>query len=573
MSRIDRFAATILIVALIVVAGAMAAPKSDRGGPSASSATTSSLYREGVIGRPSSITPLTARTQVDRDLVSLLFRGLVKEGPDGSLEPDLASSWSVAANGKSYTFVLRTALWEDGIDVTADDVVFTLGLIQSSEYQGSLGATWYGIKAVAESRYVVRFDLPTPLGGFLRQACLPLLPDHLLHDVAASELADSDYAHQPVGDGAFQLLELSQSHAILQRAESDAGASVSTAPASAASASASPSDSPSPVPTADAAPTRSVFGFEMRFFDDPATMAAEFKAGHLDAVGGLAPDLTAAAASRADARILLYPWAMMTGVVLNQRATHPELRDANVRSALLRAIDRQGLVEDVFGEGGMVADAPFPAWSQYYDSASVRRVPYDLSAARTRLTAAAWTESSAGWVPPKHEGDYSIKLLAPQESVNPMLYRAAVAVVSDWRAFNIDAELEAVPAGDYMSRLRSGDFTAAVAEFALGLDPDLTPVLSSGQSKVGGANISGYQDSSLDRLLATVRTTTDPNTRMKAVSAVEKHLDSTVPILPLAFRDYQFVVSSRVRDLAPNHLADPSGRYWDVIDWRLASGG
>ena len=51
-------------------------------------------------GRPVSISPLTARTQADRDLVALIFSGLVRNGPGGTLVPDLARSWSVDPTGQ-----------------------------------------------------------------------------------------------------------------------------------------------------------------------------------------------------------------------------------------------------------------------------------------------------------------------------------------------------------------------------------------------------------------------------------------------------------------------------------------
>ena len=81
-----------------------------------------------MVGRPSSITPFTARTQVDRDLVALLFRGLVRLGPGTSVLPDLAERWTVDEKGARWTFHLREdACWHDGTPVTSADVVFTVG--------------------------------------------------------------------------------------------------------------------------------------------------------------------------------------------------------------------------------------------------------------------------------------------------------------------------------------------------------------------------------------------------------------------------------------------------------------
>ena len=97
MNRTDQTVIGGLIVVLALVAVAMGVPAF-----SPSSATQSAPpsiapvapYREGTIGRPVSVNPLAARTQVDRDLVALTFSGLVKLGPGGMLIPDLATRWT-----------------------------------------------------------------------------------------------------------------------------------------------------------------------------------------------------------------------------------------------------------------------------------------------------------------------------------------------------------------------------------------------------------------------------------------------------------------------------------------------
>ena len=168
---------------------------------------------------------------------------------------------------------------------------------------------------------------------------------------------------------------------------------------------------------------------------------------------------------------------------------------------------------------------------------------------------------------------YSLDLLTPDEASNPIVYRAAVEVAADWRAIGLDVTLDAVPAATYIGRLGSGQFAAAVVDFEVGLDPDLGPLLLSSQVGSGGSNVSGIQDPALDQLLLTARKTIDPADRQTAISAVEKYVSTAEPILSLAFRDYDFVVSKRVQNVSGTQISDPSSRYWDVIDWRLASDG
>ena len=149
---------------------------------------------------------------------------------------------------------------------------------------------------------------------------------------------------------------------------------------------------------------------------------------------------------------------------------------------------------------------------------------------------------------PKSSAAYSLDLLAPDEASNPIVYRAAVKVAADWRAIGLDVALDAQPTATYLSRLGGGQFAAAVVDFEVGLDPDLGPLLLSSQVGSGGSNVSGIQDPALDQLLLTARKT-------------------------LVFRDYDFVVSKRVQNVSGTQISDPSSRYWDVIDWRLASDG
>ena len=106
MTRNDTAVVGVLILLLAIIAGMVGIPALQATTASASPTATptdtveASPYREGVLGHVGSISPLTARTQVDRDLVALVFSGLVRNGPDGALVPDLASHWTVDASGR-----------------------------------------------------------------------------------------------------------------------------------------------------------------------------------------------------------------------------------------------------------------------------------------------------------------------------------------------------------------------------------------------------------------------------------------------------------------------------------------
>ncbi len=620
MRRRDRFALGALLLILVIVGAALVIPMPpSTPGNSARPGAVAVPYREGVIGRPSSINPLTARSQVDQDLVALLFRGLVKNGPNGSVVPDLATDWMTSDDDRTYTFQIRSdAFWEDGEPVTSADVVFTIGLLQDAKYDGPVGSAWQGIRASADGPSTVHFTMTLPSAGFLRQATLPILPSHLLKGTAVEKLADSAYSARPIGNGPYRIIEIDYSHVRLERVQSvkavplptpspavsaspSASASVTPRPTptaaktKAAAGSAAPSSaftpSPAPTPTPTSAPTPTpsptatptpmplpsgatldeMTGIEMVFFDDTQSAVQAFGAGKIDGVGGLTPEGTDAAAATAGARVVPYRWASLLSVVVNQRSDHPELRDVNVRTGLLEALDRKTLLTNVLNGRGGSADLPIPNWSSAFDPTAVTAAPYDATDAQTYLTTAGWVRTAAGWTAPKAKTTYTLELLTPNEASHPILYQTAQQVAADWRAIGLNVVIDAVPLNNYIDRLGSGQYSAAVAIFEVGLDSDLGPMLLSSQVGSGGSNVSGLVDKTLDQLLITARKTTDTAGHQSAVSAVEKYISTTVPVLPLCFRDYDLVVSSRVRGLVSNDITDPSGRFWDVIDWRLAS--
>src|SRR3989344_2085317 len=103
---------------------------------------------EGEVGSPQFINPLLAISDADRDLSALVYAGLMGLSGSGSLVPRLAESYSVSADGKIYTFVLRKdARFSDGTPVTATDVVFTIKKSQDSALKSPEYANWSGVGA------------------------------------------------------------------------------------------------------------------------------------------------------------------------------------------------------------------------------------------------------------------------------------------------------------------------------------------------------------------------------------------------------------------------------------------
>jgi peptide/nickel transport system substrate-binding protein len=576
MTRNDSFVVGTLVVLLALIAGLVSAPSllpatATVATPQPTSApVVARPYREGVLGRPMSVSPLTAKTQADRDLVALVFSGLVRNGPNGTLVPDLAEHWTVDPTGTMWTFQLRDdAYWHDGEPVTSDDVAYTIRVLQDKAYTGSAARSWNEVTVQPRGLRMITFTLATPLGGFLQLATQPIAPAHLLADVPVTELPNAPFGHQPIGSGPFAVASLDGQHAELIPAATMLQASPTEAPSPTATDSLA-------TPVATARPSRPVpylAGIDFTFFDDPEELADAFRSGGLDAASGLSPGVNRDLAREPGTRSLNYPGATMTAVLLNLRQGHPEFSNPAVRTALLQAIDRVQLASDAFAAGAAVSSGPIPPSSTMFDPVADPPVAFDRVAAETALKSAGWTKAADGWRIPKVKAPLAIELVSPDQTSNPAAFAAAEAVARDWTALGLGVTHVALPPGDFVTgRLATGKFQVAVGDVTVGLDPDLYPLLASSQTVTGGSNVIGLQDPALDKLLAAARGPGSEAQRKAAYSALQVALAKGRYLLPLAFADESIVVRDTVEGPTTRQVADPADRFWDVLTWRLAAG-
>lgn len=572
----DRALVGILSVALVALSIAALGPSllsSDFGAEPTPGNVTTRHYIEGVIGRASNASPFGARSAADRGLVALLFRGLVRLGPGGSIAGDLATSWEVDEAARTWTFHLRPGqYWEDGEPITAEDVAFTVGVLSDPSYTGPGGESWRDVTARVVDPLTVQLRLTTPLGGFLQAATQPIAPVHLLGGIPPEAIADDPFGQKPVGSGPFHLVFMLTGRALLAAAtpveplpEGPGGPNFTTPRPTDSLASSRPTAKPDL-----AIPYLSQL--EIRYYDDVASLQDAWNKGELDAAAGLPPGAAKELAATPGARLVTYPGTTVLAVALNLR-NKPEFNDPAVRRALLQSLDRNALVSSVLDGLGSRADSLIPPSSPMFDATVSAPIAFDAAAARKALAAAGWKESGNSWIPKGATKPLVIELLSPEELANPVAYATADAIVDAWQAIGLAVRHVPLPAAELIGdRVTRGEFQAAILPFAVGLDPDLYPLLAASQTRTGGSNVIGLQDPDLDRLLIAARTPVDEAARIAAYKTLQERLEARTYMLPLAFRDDYVVFRDTVLGPESRAVGGPGDRYWDVLTWRLADG-
>ncbi len=178
-------------------------------------------YIEGSVGELKPLNPwFTVQNDVNGDIVSLVFSGLLRYNPDtNAIEEDLAT-YSVSQDGKVYTVKLKEGVkWHDStIDsphpVTADDVVFTFDTMKDPAFPNSfLRQNFRGVTTEKIDDRTVQFRLDQPYGFFTSNLTLGLLPKKSFEGVPVKLLNQAlDFGFSPIGAGPYKVKTISQTY-------------------------------------------------------------------------------------------------------------------------------------------------------------------------------------------------------------------------------------------------------------------------------------------------------------------------------------------------------------------------
>ncbi|MCF7845947.1 MAG: hypothetical protein K9L85_01790 [Candidatus Peribacteraceae bacterium] len=168
--------------------------------------TKGGTFVEGVVGEFNFLNPVLAQTNLDRDLTSLIFCGLTRFDPVSNSIVDGIADHELSADQRTYTFRIRDGVkWQDGADVTADDVIFTFrDIIQDENFPNpAIANDFYGVEITKIDDRTVTMTLQKKYAFFIYNTTVGLLPKHLLEDISPAELLTNDFNLNPVGCGPY----------------------------------------------------------------------------------------------------------------------------------------------------------------------------------------------------------------------------------------------------------------------------------------------------------------------------------------------------------------------------------
>ncbi|MDX1432361.1 MAG: ABC transporter substrate-binding protein [Gammaproteobacteria bacterium] len=141
-------------------------------------------------------------------IASNVLSGLTHINAELVGQPDLAESWTVSDDGKTYVFKLReNVTFHNGDKFTAEDVVFTYKRSKDPEKSIHSRVIANVNDVVALNDYEVRFDLAAPQASFLTKT-LERASGRAMTIVsrgALEQMGPAQYGLTPVGTGPFRM--------------------------------------------------------------------------------------------------------------------------------------------------------------------------------------------------------------------------------------------------------------------------------------------------------------------------------------------------------------------------------
>jgi len=485
-----RLKSSLYASAAVILAAVVAACSSGGSSPSAggsSSGGSTSQLTVAIGANPPSFDPAAQSSSSSMQIENMVVETLTRVAPDGTVEPLLATSWKVAPNGLSWTFMLRSGVkFSNGEPFNAAAVKFNLDRLLSPKTYDADVNVLNVIKSVdVVSPTEVKINLSSPY------AALP----SALSFAAAGIVAPNSVTQapntmakvvKPVGTGPYTFVSYTPNSSVtLARNDSYWGAK----------------------------PTYKTQVFKI--VPDPASQEALLKSGGAQIITDPEPSDITALKADSSYTVAFGDTSYVIQIVINTLSSYaPKLRNPLVRQALNYAVDRNAIISKILFGGGKLLTGPLS--SLEFGACDVGSpYTYDPAKAKQMLAAAGATGMTVR--------------MASSNGRYPGDYQVAQAVAGYLRAVGVKVKL-ANPT-DYPTYLSSIFVAPSKATTDLSLDgwstyfPDASQGLLEFKSNYwppAGYNQSYWQNASYNSLYDNGNTNSSPEARKQAYCAAQK---------------------------------------------------
>lgn len=436
--------------------------------------------------------------------------------------PGLAESWTISADGLTYTFNLRKGVtFHDGTPFNAEAVAANLARILNPETQSQKARLLLGpIRGYQVlDPYTIQMNLAEPFAPLLDSLSQVYLG--MASPAALAEYDNLRYQFHQVGTGPFRFVDyIPETYIILQRNYDYAWGPEFYNPIG----------------------NDAVEEIEYRFYLDEATRAINLEQDNAQIMGEILPLDARTVANDADLQLLPVPVpGQPLQFYFNTQQVPTDI--LAIRQALSFATNRNAITDAVFQGFSPVAWGPLSSETLFYNPGVRGVYDYNVEQAQNLLSAAGYADSDDDGLLDRNGETLEVRIIQPAWGHVPEVTQL---LQDQWRSIGVRAIIEPVPGYTALiEKINEGDYNL-VSFDQFGLDPAF---INAYYLSNGDFNWTGYSNPELDQLLLDAVRTNDSNVRRQLYGQIQAIIMQQALILPI--RDYVNLngSSNRIRGL------------------------
>ncbi|NEU60139.1 ABC transporter substrate-binding protein [Paenibacillus sp. ALJ109b] len=481
----------------------------------------------GLTDPSGAFTPYFHQSGYDGNVASLLFASLVTVDEKGLPVPDLAESWDVSDDQRTYTFHLRKdSKFSDGSALTADDIAFTWTILHDKSYDGGFdifstkvkGGKAYtkgkadhieGIKVIDPLTISVTLEQPNAT-ALLTLGSEVLSKAYYGKDYQFGKLEYIKNLHAtPVGNGPYKLEKFipgqevrfvanefyykgkpKTEHFIYKTSEGDTWQFIETG--------------------------------EIDFTSFTATQE------NIDKLKNI-PYLN------------LLPYTPSTYGYLQLNLEHEQLQEKEVRQAITYGLDRQSIYVDANQGAGAVANIPTSPISWSYTEEGINPYAYDPDKANQLLDDAGWVPGADG-IREKNGKKLSLHFLGTKSPATDIFIAVAK---ENFEAIGVQFQPEVfADFNSLVSKVEGGDYDVASFSTPMLTDP------SDGVLQFVDGELKGYDNPKVKELYNKGLATTDIEERKTVYKELYQLLNDELPVIFTSYKKTVYAYNGRIDGLS-----------------------
>lgn len=471
----------------------------------------------------------------DGNAIDPIFASLVSVDEKGNPIADLAENWEISSDNLVYTYHLKKDLkFSDGSPLTADDVAFTLTLLDDPAYSGYTDISQAAIKGAdayknGSSASIEGIKIIDPLTiEITTEKVNPLSLTLLGGQVLSKAYYGKDYKKgnldylkelysKPLGSGPYKLDKYITGQEIRYVANEN---------------------------YYGGKPKIENLIFKVTSKD---TSLQLFQKGETDYDGFTTDQDTIdqlKGLGFANVRIRTVPDYGL--IYLNNQK--PYLKDKSVRQALIYGLDRQKIIDIKYNGYGEVANVPTAPKIWSYSEDGVNKYEFNPEKAKELLDEAGWKIGSDG-IREKDGEKLKLSYLTSKNTDQTI-----PVAKEDYKEIGIDFQPEVMDANTMFGKLNSGDYDLVSVRTSGLVDPN-DSVLEFSSQAAPGQNVSGYSNQEVDKLIKEGVSTVDTDKRKETYKKLYQELSNDPPVILLDYRKSVSAWNSRIKGIENDNFA------------------